>query len=219
MTRYQLHVQNWKDCDRCFLSKRRSRVCHLRGKVPCDVLFVGEAPGKSEDVLGKPFVGPAGQLLDRIVADAIDGISVCSICDLPEELQDSEWSCRNGHGLETEGTGREVRTAFTNLVGCVPLDGDGKKTEAPDDDCVAACSPRLREIVEICRPKLVVRVGKLATDFLTQGYKHSVKMPKGLEMIDVVHPAAVLRAPTAQQGLMIRRVVVTIRKAVEKMGS
>lgn len=38
-----------------------------RGTVPCDVLFVGEAPGVSEDVVGKPFVGPAGKLLDRII--------------------------------------------------------------------------------------------------------------------------------------------------------
>jgi DNA polymerase len=32
--------------------------------MPCDVLFIGEAPGKSEDVVGEPFVGRAGKLLD-----------------------------------------------------------------------------------------------------------------------------------------------------------
>lgn len=39
--------------------------------MPADILFIGEAPGDSEDVLGQPFVGPAGHLLDRIIARAI----------------------------------------------------------------------------------------------------------------------------------------------------
>jgi DNA polymerase len=41
-----------------------------RGQVPCDVLFVGEAPGQSEDVCGVPFIGPAGKLLDSIIQAA-----------------------------------------------------------------------------------------------------------------------------------------------------
>jgi DNA polymerase len=40
-----------------------------RGQIPCDILFVGEAPGASEDLLGQPFVGPAGKVLDNILAD------------------------------------------------------------------------------------------------------------------------------------------------------
>lgn len=44
-----------------------------RGQLPCDLLFVGEAPGVSEDVLGLPFVGPAGKLLDEIVKRSIVG--------------------------------------------------------------------------------------------------------------------------------------------------
>jgi DNA polymerase len=37
------------------------------------VLFVGEAPGQSEDVIGLPFVGPAGKLLDEIIDQGLDG--------------------------------------------------------------------------------------------------------------------------------------------------
>jgi DNA polymerase len=44
-----------------------------RGSIPAPILFAGEAPGLSEDVLGKPFVGPAGHLLDQILDRAIDG--------------------------------------------------------------------------------------------------------------------------------------------------
>lgn len=64
---YQVHAEKWKDCRRCELAAGRQRVVLARGAVPCDVLFVGEAPGQSEDVLGRPFVGPAGHLLDYVV--------------------------------------------------------------------------------------------------------------------------------------------------------
>lgn len=70
MTPYQHHKQKWKDCKRCELHKRRSKVVLVRGTIPCDVLFVGEAPGVSEDVIGKPFVGPAGKLLDGIIEES-----------------------------------------------------------------------------------------------------------------------------------------------------
>jgi len=73
MTAYQRHQEAWKSCERCPLCVRRKRVVLCRGKLPCNVLFVGEAPGVSEDVLGRPFVGPAGKLLDSIVERALDG--------------------------------------------------------------------------------------------------------------------------------------------------
>jgi len=41
-----------------------------RGTLPCEVLFIGEAPGDSEDILGKPFIGPAGKLLDKIIKES-----------------------------------------------------------------------------------------------------------------------------------------------------
>jgi uracil-DNA glycosylase len=57
-------------------------VVLCRGRLPCDVLFVGEAPGVSEDVLGRPFVGPAGKLLDTIVERALDGQYDCAMTNL-----------------------------------------------------------------------------------------------------------------------------------------
>lgn len=71
LTRWQAHVQKWSNCEECLLCQRRSRVVLARGKIPCDILFIGEAPGVSEDVLGRPFAGPAGALLDQIVERAI----------------------------------------------------------------------------------------------------------------------------------------------------
>lgn len=65
------HLAKWKTCSLCYLHATRLHVVQVRGKIPCDILFVGEAPGESEDVIGSPFVGPAGQLLDTIIANAI----------------------------------------------------------------------------------------------------------------------------------------------------
>lgn len=72
-TPFQRHVAKWSSCAACELSGQRSKVCHFRGAIPCDVLLIGEAPGQSEDVLGRPFVGPAGQLLDQMVSEASAG--------------------------------------------------------------------------------------------------------------------------------------------------
>lgn len=70
---WQDHVNKWKSCQRCSLHQGRHRVVLARGKIPADVVFLGEAPGDSENVTGLPFDGPAGAKLDSIVkASGID---------------------------------------------------------------------------------------------------------------------------------------------------
>lgn len=75
-TLYQQHVEKWIHCDRCTLSQKRSNVVLYRGSIPCDILFIGEAPGQSEDILAKPFIGPAGKLLDFIIKEALDSYNL-----------------------------------------------------------------------------------------------------------------------------------------------
>ena len=58
-------------CTRCKLHQGRHHVVFGEGNAGTRVLFVGEAPGAVEDQTGRPFVGPAGQLLDRILAGAM----------------------------------------------------------------------------------------------------------------------------------------------------
>ncbi len=60
-----------KNCKRCHLYKTRTNLVFGAGNDKSKVMFVGEAPGREEDLQGKPFVGKAGQLLDKILA-AID---------------------------------------------------------------------------------------------------------------------------------------------------
>lgn len=53
----------------CPLSATRTNVVWADGDLDADLLFIGEAPGFHEDKQGKPFVGAAGQLLDRMLAE------------------------------------------------------------------------------------------------------------------------------------------------------
>ena len=55
-------------CRDCELVKYRTRVVPGEGAEDADLLFIGEAPGWHEDQQGRPFVGPAGQFLDQLLA-------------------------------------------------------------------------------------------------------------------------------------------------------
>jgi len=54
--------------DACPLKKTATRLCFVDGNPQARVMLVGEAPGRDEDIQGKPFVGRSGQLLDRMLA-------------------------------------------------------------------------------------------------------------------------------------------------------
>ena len=56
-----------KDCVRCPLGHTRTKFVFGVGNPKADILFVGEAPGRDEDLQGEPFVGRAGKLLDKIL--------------------------------------------------------------------------------------------------------------------------------------------------------
>ncbi len=179
MTPYQKHILRWRKCKRCLLCKKRKRVVLLRGMVPAPILFVGEAPGASEDVLGRPFVGPAGKLLDQIIERAIDA---------------------------------QHDYALTNLVACIPVGADGSKTHKPPEEAIEACAPRLRELIKLCKPQLIIPVGKLASKWLLPYLAAS-----GRQYADITHPAAILRMDVSQKGLAIQRCIVTISDAVDEL--
>ncbi len=56
------------ECQNCSLGATRTKFVYGAGNPKADVMFVGEAPGRDEDLKGEPFVGRAGQLLDKILA-------------------------------------------------------------------------------------------------------------------------------------------------------
>lgn len=56
------------NCTRCPLHEGRTKIVHSTGNFSADLMFVGEAPGANEDAEGIPFVGRAGELLNKIIA-------------------------------------------------------------------------------------------------------------------------------------------------------
>jgi DNA polymerase len=58
-----------RDCTRCALHQTRTTVVFGAGNADADLMFIGEAPGANEDRLGLPFVGQAGKLLDKLLAE------------------------------------------------------------------------------------------------------------------------------------------------------
>lgn len=188
-TLFSLHVAEWKDCTACPLHQNRTKIVLSRGKVPCDVMFLGEAPGPSENVLGMPFVGPAGKLLDLMI----------------------------GRAMPTGEDGKpRYRTLFTNLVACMPVDEDGNKVAEPEDDEVLKCSVRLKQLVNIAKPKMIVCVGSLARDWTDPRAKRKIEFDREIPHVDIVHPAYILRQNVANQGLMVKRCVITIQDAIDE---
>ena len=185
MTNWLQHYGKWSNCQLCALAQQRSQVCIARSdwpdgasqpnlRLPCDVLFVGEAPGMSEDAIGIPFVGPAGELLDRIIEQS-----------LPEG----------------------VTYSMTNLVACFPRQAKERGENEPERGEVFECRPRLIEFVNMAQPQLIVRVGKMAVQYL--GF--DLRVP----VVDIDHPAHILRMPQAQKGMAVQRCIVHLRCTCE----
>jgi DNA polymerase len=71
-----------KGCTRCELHRARTQTVFARGNGSSGLCFVGEGPGADEDAQGFPFVGAAGQLLDRMIAAMgieRDDVYVCNV--------------------------------------------------------------------------------------------------------------------------------------------
>lgn len=76
-------------CTGCVLHEKRNKSVFSRGSPTSEIAFVGEGPGRDEDQQGYPFVGAAGQLLDRMIVAmgyARDDVYVCNVvkCRPPE---------------------------------------------------------------------------------------------------------------------------------------
>ena len=173
------HKRNWVNCQDCELCETRTKTVLGKGKVPCDILFIGEAPGTSEDVLGTPFSGPGGHLLDRITSSS-----------LPENL----------------------RLAYTNLVGCIPKECSGKKSKEPPKGSIEACQDRLKEFVRLVKPKAIVLVGKLPGKYILKDEFYS---DYSRAIVEIIHPAFILRADESQKGLAIQRCEVVLEDLAE----
>ncbi|MEB3862142.1 MAG: uracil-DNA glycosylase [Desulfurococcales archaeon] len=65
---YKILVEEIATCTRCRLHESRKNPVPGEGPVPSRIMIVGEAPGRREDEAGRPFVGQAGKLLDKLLS-------------------------------------------------------------------------------------------------------------------------------------------------------
>jgi uracil-DNA glycosylase len=82
LTRLALVAEEVRGCTRCVLHEQREQTVFARGNPFAELCFVGEGPGADEDRYGEPFVGAAGQLLDRMIAAMgyrRDDVYVCNV--------------------------------------------------------------------------------------------------------------------------------------------
>jgi len=89
-------AETWADlqaavqgCTACALSDSRTQTVFGAGNQQADIVFIGEAPGREEDLQGEPFVGASGQLLTKIIGAiglSRDDVYICNIlkCRPPE---------------------------------------------------------------------------------------------------------------------------------------
>ena len=74
--------QQCSSCNRCGLCQTRTNVVFGIGPKNTDIMFIGEGPGEQEDLLGEPFVGAAGKLLDEMLSIIDLGRHNCYIANI-----------------------------------------------------------------------------------------------------------------------------------------
>lgn len=162
-----------RDCKACDLWKNATQTVFGEGRPKAPIMFVGEQPGDQEDLAGRPFVGPAGRVLDEALRQAgidRDEVYVTNV------VKHFKWS-------PAERGKRRIH----------------KKPRYWE---INACRPWLDAELRAVRPKVLVCLGATAAQALL-GREFSVRRQRGelVEsplapyVVATVHPSSILRAP------------------------
>lgn len=161
-----------RKCEACALFRTRTKGVPGVGGALSGIVFVGEAPGAEEDKRGEPFVGRAGELLDKIIK-AMDDARLIPGVRLSRE------------------------TVFIgNVIHCRP-----PENRVPLPNEVENSSPFLTRQLEVLKPRIIVCLGKTAAEHLLGvktslgGMRGKIYRYQGAKMIVTYHPAACLRNP------------------------
>ena len=169
------------DCQGCELHGPATQTVFGAGPASARLVFVGEQPGDQEDKAGKPFVGPAGHLFDRALADA-------GLDDVP----------------------RYVTNAVKHFRFTRAENGTRRIHQAPTRGQLRACLPWLTAELAVVRPDLVICLGAsaahavLGPDLRLTHHRGEVfgapeSMPGSWQVAATVHPSSVLRSPDREQ--------------------
>ena len=162
------------DCTACDLYRRATQTVFGEGAAGASIMLIGEQPGHEEDLAGRPFVGPAGRVLD----DALEAA-----------------------GLERR---RVYITNAVKHFKWKKDEGGGKRRihERPNQGEIEACRPWFEQELRLIRPRVLVCLGLTAATAvlrrrLTIGTTRGKPLvsPVGITTFVTVHPSAILRMP------------------------
>ena len=164
-------AQAAKDCKACDLWKRGTQTVFGEGRSRAKVMFIGEQPGNQEDLEGKPFVGPAGKLLDAALEEA--GVDRTKVY-VTNAVKHFKWEPRGKRRIHKKPNAIEIAACRQWL-----------------DAEIAALQPK----VIVCLGATAAQA-LLGRDFrVTQHRGEFVKSPLASYMMATVHPSSILRAP------------------------
>jgi uracil-DNA glycosylase family protein len=95
-----------RECEACPLYRNATQTVFGEGPRDARIVFVGEQPGDQEDLAGKPFVGPAGKLLDRALEEA--GINRDE-CYVTNAVKHFKWQAKGKRRLHGKPNSAEIR--------------------------------------------------------------------------------------------------------------
>lgn len=179
-------------CTACPLHLTGTQTVFGEGPEGAVALLVGEQPGDQEDLQGRPFVGPAGQLLDRALDEA--GIDRARVY-VTNAVKHFKWTPRGKRRIHAKPTVMEVRA-------CLPW------LEAE----IALLAPKL--LVCLGSTAAQALLGKDVR--VTQERGRFLQSPLAPYVLATVHPSSILRAPDeAAREAAMRHFVADLRKAAE----
>ena len=186
-------------CTRCHLYKCATQTVFGEGPVSADIVFVGEQPGDQEDLAGRPFVGPAGQLFDAALQEA--GIDRARTY-VTNAVKHFKFQQRGKRRLHSKPDGGEIKACHWWLEQELEL------IRPPLTVALGATAARSL-------------FGKVVTITPLRGAPH--QLADGSECWVTVHPSALLRAPDEEARREGRRLFVAdlkrIRKRAERLAT
>ena len=169
------------DCKACDLWERGTQTVFGEGARHAEVIFVGEQPGNEEDLAGKPFVGPAGRLLDDALIEAGIDRTQTYVTNVVKHLK---WEPRGKRRIHKKPNTREI-------VACRPwLEAEISLLKPTIIVCLGATAAQ-----SLLGPQF--RVTKQRGQFI-----ESTLAPY---IVATVHPSSILRAPDDETRRLERR--------------
>jgi len=160
------------DCKRCDLWKTGTQTVFGEGKQTSTVMFVGEQPGDKEDLAGRPFVGPAGALLDKALGEA--GIDRSRVY-VTNVVKHFKWEPRGKRRIHKKPNALEI-------AACRPwLQSEIDVVKPRVIICLGSTAAQA-----VISPKFKVSIQR----------GQFVKSPLAQFVTATVHPSSILRAPT-----------------------